>query len=128
MTKIISMSLSDELLTEIDRIQKEGGFSGRSEVMRAGIRMLLADTREKERLVGRHDAVLIAIHSPSAEDAVTLIKHSFEDIITTQMHSHLKDDKCMEIFTIQGEAPRIREFVRSFQHSKKLEYLKLIVA
>jgi CopG family nickel-responsive transcriptional regulator len=45
MAKIISMSLTSELLDEIDTLQGELGFSGRSEVIRAGIRMLLADSR-----------------------------------------------------------------------------------
>ena len=47
---IISISLTDEILNEIDKFQQELGFSGRSEVMRAGARMLLADNKEKGAL------------------------------------------------------------------------------
>ena len=79
---IISISLTDEILEEIDRLQKELGFSGRSEVMRAGARMLLADNKEKEALEGRLNSVLLLIHAQKVEDTVTEIKHEFEDIIT----------------------------------------------
>ncbi|MDQ3562119.1 MAG: ribbon-helix-helix domain-containing protein, partial [Thermoproteota archaeon] len=39
---IVSISLNSDILTEIDKLQKALGFSGRSEIVRAGIRNLLA--------------------------------------------------------------------------------------
>ncbi|MGH9991312.1 MAG: CopG family ribbon-helix-helix protein, partial [Nitrososphaera sp.] len=38
---IVSVSLNDDILSEIDKLQKALGFSGRSEIVRAGIRNLL---------------------------------------------------------------------------------------
>jgi CopG family transcriptional regulator, nickel-responsive regulator len=128
MAKIISMSLNADLLAETDRLQKEHGFSGRSEVIRAGLRMLIADSREKGSLSGRLNSVLLVIHSQNVEDAVTSIKHRFEDIITTQVHSHMKEDKCLEIFTLDGDAGRIKEILAAFQVKRKMDYVKLVVA
>ncbi|HDH41144.1 MAG TPA: CopG family ribbon-helix-helix protein [Candidatus Altiarchaeales archaeon] len=125
---IISISLSDKLLEETDRIQKELGFSGRSEVIRAGARMLIADSREKEKLVGRINSILLLIHNQKVEDIVTEIKHRFEDITKTQIHSHLRENKCLEVFVLDGDAKRIKEITRLFQTSGKMEYVKLIVA
>ena len=125
---IISISLNDKLLTEIDQLQKELGFSGRSEVIRAGARMLLADNREKEKLEGRLNSVLLLIHAQKVEDTVTAIKHDFEDIINTQIHNHLRDDKCIEVFILEGDAARINDLVRLFQTTRKMDYVKLIVA
>ncbi|RLI87516.1 MAG: nickel-responsive regulator 1 [Candidatus Altiarchaeales archaeon] len=125
---IISISLSDKLLEETDRIQKELGFSGRSEVIRAGARMLIADSREKEKLVGRINSILLLIHNKKVEDIVTEIKHRFEDITKTQIHSHLRENKCLEVFVLDGDAKRIKEITRLFQASGKMEYVKLIVA
>ncbi|MEA2000118.1 MAG: CopG family ribbon-helix-helix protein [Euryarchaeota archaeon] len=125
---IISISLNDKLLTEIDQLQKELGFSGRSEVIRAGARMLLADNREKEKLEGRLNSVLLLIHTQKVEDTVTAIKHEFEDIISTQIHNHLREDKCIEVFILEGDAARIKDLVRLFQTTRKMDYVKLIVA
>lgn len=44
---VISVSLSSKLLNEIDNLKEEMGFSGRSEVIRASTRMLIADNRER---------------------------------------------------------------------------------
>jgi len=125
---IISISLTDEILNEIDRLQKELGFSGRSEVMRAGARMLLADNKEKEALEGRLNSVLLLIHAQKVEDTVTEIKHEFEDIISTHIHNHLREDKCLEVFILEGDAARIKQLVRLFQTNRKMDYVKLIIA
>ncbi|MBU7024317.1 MAG: CopG family ribbon-helix-helix protein [Theionarchaea archaeon] len=125
---VISISVNEKILEEIDRIQEELGFSGRSEVIRAGARMLIADTREKEKFAGEINSILLLIHNQEVESVVTLIKHDFEDITNTQIHSHLKGGKCLEIFILDGEAERIKELVGQFLISGKMEYVKLIVA
>ncbi len=124
---IISISLNEKLLEEIDKIKDEIGFSGRSEVIRASTRMLIADNKEKEELSGEINSILVLIHSQEVEDKVTEIKHDFEDIINTQIHSHLKENKCMEIFILDGLADRIKELSKMFQISRKIDYVKLIV-
>jgi CopG family nickel-responsive transcriptional regulator len=45
--------------------------------------------------------VLLLIHAQHVEDAVTAIKHEFEDIIHTQIHNHLREDKCLEVFILE---------------------------
>ncbi len=125
---IISVSLNDELLEEITKLQRELGFSGRSEAIRAGARMLIADYKEKERLEGSLNFVLLVVHTQSMEDTVTGIKHEFEEIISTQIHNHLRKDKCLEVFILEGDAARVKELVRSLQTSGKMDFIKLIVA
>jgi CopG family nickel-responsive transcriptional regulator len=125
---VISISVNEKILEEIDRIQEELGFSGRSEVIRAGARMLIADAKEKEKLSGQINSILLLIHTQEVESVVTLIKHDFEDITNTQIHSHLKGGKCLEIFILDGEAERTKELMGQFLVSGKMEYVKLIVA
>lgn len=123
---IISVSLSEKLLEEIDDLKEELGFSGRSEVIRTSTRMLIADNQEKKALQGNLNSILILIHDQKAEDQVTEIKHDFEDIINTQVHTHLKEDKCMEIFIMEGDAHRMNTLWKLFQANRKMDYVKLI--
>ena len=127
MSRIISVSLSESLLEEVSRIQREMGFSGRSEVIRAGLRRLIAERRELERMRGRINSILLVVHEREDEDVVNRIKHEFDDIINTQLHSHLKRNKCLEIFILDGDAERIREIVECFETCGKMEYVKLVV-
>lgn len=123
---IISISLSEKLLQEMDQLKDELGFSGRSEVVRASARILIADNQEKKSLQGNINSILILIHDQKVEDGVTKIKHDFEDIINTQIHSHLKDEKCLEIFIMEGDAERIQTLWKLFQAARKMDYVKLI--
>ncbi|MEM4253052.1 MAG: ribbon-helix-helix domain-containing protein, partial [Candidatus Nitrosotenuis sp.] len=43
---IVSISLNEEILAEIDKLQKGLGFSGRSEVIRAGIRTFVSEEKQ----------------------------------------------------------------------------------
>ncbi len=124
---VVSISLNREILKKIDMIQKELGFSGRSEVIRTGLRMLIADSKEKSELVGRIRSILLLIHNRKAENIVTEIKHEFEEITKSQSHDHLGDDKCLELFVLDGDAEKIKEMERLFITSRKMEYVELVI-
>jgi CopG family nickel-responsive transcriptional regulator len=68
------------------------------------------------------------IHDQNVEHIVTEIKHDFEDITSTQIHNHLKGGKCLEIFILDGDADRIKQFLKLFQVSGKMDYVKLFIA
>ena len=128
MAKIISMSMEPELLEILDNAQLELGFSGRSETIRAGMKLLLDDYQEKQKMIGNIECTMLVMHKEKGEDAVTKAKHRFEDIISTQVHSNLKKGKCMEIFVLNGNAKKIRDFYKKIRTLKKVENVKLVIA
>jgi CopG family nickel-responsive transcriptional regulator len=125
---IVSISINKRMIEEIDKLQEGLGFSGRSETIRAGVRMLIADSREKEKLAGKISAVLMLIHSKKEDLTISDIKHRFEDVMKTQLHNHLRENKCLDIFILEGDAARIKEMVDLSRASGKMDYIKLIVA
>lgn len=124
---IISISLPEASLSEIDRLQAELGFSGRSEAIRAGIRTLVSENKERDKLTGKVKSVLLLVHSEKSEDKATALKHEFEDVISTQIHSNLKEGKCLEVFILDGDAERIKKLVKLVQANKKIDYFRLVV-
>lgn len=124
---VISISLNEKLLSEIDDLKEELGFSGRSDVIRAASRALIDENKQKKEIEGHVNAVLFIIHSQKVEDKVTEIKHDFEDIVNTQIHSHLKENNCLELFILEGDSTRIYEITRNFRNCGKMDYTKLIV-
>lgn len=125
---IVSISLNQKILKDIDDLQREMGFSGRSETIRAAIRMLTGDKKEKDDLKGLIDATLLVIHDEKASDIVSKIRHDHQDLIKTQVHNHLENQKCLEIFVINGDAKRIKMMTNAFQVNRNLDYVKLIIA
>jgi CopG family nickel-responsive transcriptional regulator len=125
---IISISLNDTILREVDDMQKKQGYSGRSEVIRAGVRLLINDNKDLESLSGNINSILLLVHNDKEEKIVSSIKHKFEDITTTQIHSHLQNNKCLEIFILEGNSDRVKELIRQFKISRKMDLVRLIVA
>lgn len=124
---IISASIDEETLSELDSLCKSLQFSGRSEAIRAGIRSLAAENAGVEKLSGDIKAVLLLVHGEKAEKSASSLSHEFEDIVSTHIHSNLKRGKCLEIFVLSGEASRVRGLYRSAKSSRKMDYSRLIV-
>ena len=123
---IVSVSLNDDILTEIDKLQKALGFSGRSEIVRAGIRNLLAEDKDRQNLSGHLFAVLLAIHDEKSDDQVTEMGHGYDKLITTHIHNKIEGDRCLEIFLLKGDAEEVKDMTKKFQSNKKMDHVKLI--
>jgi CopG family nickel-responsive transcriptional regulator len=123
---IVSISLNQEILSELDRLQKIMGFSGRSEAIRAGIRTFVSEEKQKLKLTGNIHAILLVVHNDEFDHVVSGIKHSFEDLITTHLHSKIEGEKCMELFVIDGDAEKVSTITRDFQINKNMDTVKLV--
>jgi CopG family transcriptional regulator, nickel-responsive regulator len=124
---IVSISLNKEILEEIDKLQNSLGFSGRSEIVRAGIRNLLAEDRERQELIGMIHALLLVIHDEKSDDQVSQMRHDHDKLINTHLHNKIDRNRCLEIFLLSGEANEIREMTKKFQSNKKMDHTKLVV-
>ena len=123
---IVSISLTEEILKEIDSLQKNLGFSGRSDAIRAGIRSFVSEEKQKENLSGNVNAILLVVHNDEYDNQVNGIKHSYEDLITTHLHSKIEGDKCMELFMLKGEADSVTSITKDFQINKRMDTVKLV--
>jgi CopG family nickel-responsive transcriptional regulator len=118
---IVSISLNKEILEKIDELQNTLGFAGRSEIVRAGIRNLLAEERERQELIGIIHALLLVIHDEKSDDQVSEMRHEYDKLINTHLHNKIDRNRCLEIFLVSGEANEIREMTKKFQSNKKMD-------
>ena len=123
---IVSISLNDEILSELDKLQKTMGFSGRSEAIRAGIRSFVSEEKQKSDLSGNIHAILLVVHNNEFDHIVSGITHNFEDLITTHLHSKIENEKCMELFVIDGDAEKVSAMTKDFQINKSMDTVKLV--
>ncbi len=123
---IVSISLNDEILSELDKLQSSMGFSGRSEAIRAGIRSFVSEEKQKADLAGNIHAILLVVHNDEFDHVVSGITHNFEDLITTHLHSKIEKEKCMELFLIDGDAEKVSTMTKDFQTNKNMDTVKLV--
>ena len=123
---IVSISLNEEILSELDKLQTSMGFSGRSEAIRAGIRTFVSEEKQKADLSGNIHAILLVVHNDQFDHVVSGITHNFEDLITTHLHSKIEKEKCMELFLIDGDAEKVSTMTKDFQVNKNMDTVKLV--
>ena len=123
---IVSLSFPDSMLRDMDEIQRSSGFTGRSELVRSAVRLMLDDAKEKSSLVGEINGLLVVTHDEEEEEPVTKLKHQFEDIIRTHIHSKTKSSTCIELFIVQGDAKKVVAMSKAFQAEDKMKSTKLI--
>lgn len=123
---IVSLYLPDKMLEVLDEVQKTVGFSKRSELIRAALRMMIEDMRAKNSITGNTDAVIIVTHDKDNEVTVTKLKHDFEDIVKTHVHSKVGKYNCVELFLLEGDGQKIAQMARLFERERSIRSVKLI--
>ncbi len=124
---IVSLSIPEQMIKELNQIQDTGGFTGRSELVRAAVRLLIEDRKEKDSLLGRVSAVIVVTHDESNEAPITRLKHEFEDIVRTHIHNKISHGSCLELFLVEGEGKKVAGMTKEFQKEEKMKSVKLIV-
>jgi CopG family transcriptional regulator, nickel-responsive regulator len=124
---IISISLNEQILKEIDGLKNNAGYAGRSDVIRSAVRNLVAETKEQGKLQGKVDGVLLVVHDDLHTEEVSTTRHKFEKIIKTHIHNQLENHKCLEIFVVSGNAESVTELEEVMRTNRKLGFVKLIV-
>ena len=123
---IVSVSLNEEILTEMSKLQKSLGFTGRSEIIRASVRSMLSEEKKKEDLIGDVHAIFLVTHDEKSDDQINEMGHIYDKLINTHLHSKIDKDRCLEIFVLKGDANLIRDMTKRFQSNKKMGNVKLI--
>lgn len=127
MSEIISMSLDEPTLKELDNLQKELGFSGRSETIRQCVRLFSNDQKQSRKLTGEIDGVILVVHPDEHTETVSQTRHAYQTIIKTQIHNHLENHMCLELFIVKGPAETVKKLAKTLQTSKKVTLVKLLV-
>lgn len=123
---VVSISLSGDALGSLGKVQAYLELSGRSEAVRASIKMAEAEIREMEGLNGHVEGVLVIVHSTHDDQWMSLIQHKYEKNIRTQLHSHLQNRKCLEVMILSSEASELQKMLKEIHGIGKADYLKFV--
>jgi CopG family nickel-responsive transcriptional regulator len=123
---IVSISLSDESAKELDEIQTIFGLRGRSEAVRRAINAAKAEAQMMEGMEGIVEGVLIVVKKDHSDPWMNLIQAKHQNEIRTQLHSHLKDQKCLEVMVISGEAKKLSAMLKEIHSIGKADYVTFV--
>jgi len=123
---IVSISLSEESVEALEDIQERFGLKGRSEAVRRAINAAKAEAQVIEGMEGIVEGVLIIVKKDHSDPWMNLIQAKHENEIKTQLHSHLKDHKCLEVMVVSGEAQNITSMLKEIHSTGKADYVTFV--
>lgn len=119
---VVSISVPEDLLEEMDEFAEQHGYSGRSELLRESARSLMGEF-EDASLEGRHLVATITVifefENSDVESEMIEMRHGHEEIVRSNVHSCIGGDEyCMELFVIEGSLDDVRDFVGSLRSTE----------
>jgi len=120
---VVSVSMPDDLLERLDSFADEHGYTGRSEVVREAARNLLGEFEDRQledrELMGVV-TVLFDYQSTDVEHRMMGLRHDHDDLVISNVHNHVGDHFCMELFILEGSLAEISTFVGKVRATKDI--------
>lgn len=125
---IISLSLPNELLEQLDTILGEERAANRSEVVRQAVRMYITQYSELQKIKGNVIATITVLYDKTAENKELFrLQHEFDDMITAYLHAHLSETSCLEVMVVKGSSERLRSLVDGLKANKPVKQIKFSI-
>jgi CopG family nickel-responsive transcriptional regulator len=126
---VISITLPNELLVKFDDFTKIRGYYSRSEAFRDAVRNLIAESEIAKMETGAVAATIMMTCDYARRDVdlkMSEIRHEFDDVVVENVHRHIDDKYCLEIFIAQGNNERIRDLVGRARGMRGIQQVKAL--
>lgn len=127
---VISVSLTSKLLDRLDRFIRDRGYSSRSEAVRDALREVISEYELSRFERGRAIATITVISEEERKDVserLIRLRHEYDDIVSGNMHIHLGERYCLEIFITEGDVKEILSFIDRIRSMRKIKQVKYTV-
>jgi len=128
--EILSFSLPKKIVSEIDELSQEVGYTTRSELIRDALRSFIRSKSDIEKIKGKVEGVIVLLYQHSADNKVSELRHKHMDVIKSFMHSDFREraSKCCDILIFNADAKRVRKILYEFEAITKVEAVQLFIA
>jgi metal-responsive CopG/Arc/MetJ family transcriptional regulator len=124
--EIMSISIDDETLDNLNSIQKSLGFKSRSKMLRNAIASMINDYRSIDSLKGNVNIIFVLTYKEPNKNKVSNILHKFGDAIKTELHQH-DYGICIDILNLSAEATRIQEIYSILKKNKSIDSTTYVI-
>jgi CopG family nickel-responsive transcriptional regulator len=126
----VTITIDDELMSELDRIIATRGYQNRSEAIRdlarAGIREAAAGIDAQRDCV----AALVYIYDHAARQLPKRLTETFHDhheLSLSSLHVHLDHDSCMEVTVLKGKTGQVQHFAEHVIAERGVRHGRVVV-
>jgi CopG family nickel-responsive transcriptional regulator len=119
------MSINESLLDKFDQISNKKGYMTRSEAFRDAIRKFAKEGAWDEEIGGNIVVIIILYEKNRPKKEISRLIHQFEEI-QTNIHMHLDDSNCLELFIAKGESSCLKNIIKRIRDIKGIKQVEFI--
>jgi len=123
-----SVSLPPPLLDKLDEAWKSMGYENRSKAIHDALRSFITEFEWMREEVGKVVGavhVLYYLDKPGLLDEIVGVQHSFRDLISSTLHIHIEENKCLEIISVKGSAKEVKSLTQALMAKKGVKQVKV---
>jgi CopG family nickel-responsive transcriptional regulator len=124
---VISITLPNDLLKKFDDFMEARGYYSRSEAFRDAVRNLIAEADIAKLETGAVAATIMITSDYARRDVdlrMTEVRHEFDDVVVENVHRHIDDKYCLEIFIAQGKNERMLDLIGRVRGMRGIQQVK----
>lgn len=124
--RVVSVSLPEDTVEELDEIAAKDEYSGRSELVRAALDPFLDRSRREGEREGAATATLTLAYDEEISDVVNRQRHEHAGPVTTMVHGHTDASGCLEVLVLDGDSAEIRALADDLRGRKGMRRVELV--
>lgn len=121
---VVSVSLPDDLVADLDRAIQAGGYKGRSEYLRAALRHYLQDATRLPP--GHAHGSITVVYEEGHEARISDVRHAYHDVVLSMMHTHCEPELCMDVLIVGGPAHRLQALQDTLERMRDVRRARLV--
>lgn len=124
---VVSVTIPSDLLRKFDEFMKTRGYYSRSEAFRDAIRSLMAEADLVRMESGSVVATIMMTCEYARKDVdlkMTELRHEYDDVVIENVHRHIGEKYCLEIFIVEGNSNRILDLVGRIRGMRGIQQVK----
>ncbi len=115
---VISLSIPNKLINDLEEIMEEEGYNNRSELIRDTIRNHVKQhkiEKREEKEIGGIISVMYGINDKKVSEQIQETQHQNENKVKGVLHLHYDEKNCFDIFLVKGKAKHLNKIVNQLK-------------
>jgi len=127
---VVSITLPGELLRKFDDFIKTRGYYSRSEAFRDAIRNIIAESELAKMETGNVATTIMITCDYERKDVdlkIGEVRHEFDDVVVENVHRHIGQKYCLEVFIAEGNYQRILDLIGRIRGMRGIQQVKAMI-
>jgi len=125
-----SVSLPPPLVEKLDETWKSMQYENRSKAIHDAVRSFITEFEWMRKDAGRITGAVLVLYyldKPGLLDEITKAQHQFKNVISSTLHVHLEENKCLEIIAVEGSVQEVRSLAQILMAKRGVKQVKVAV-